>query len=66
MPLASQELQFKLRQAADILRGQIDSADYQIYIFAMLFLKRLSDRFDEEVGNAGVPQAAAVFDPNEH
>ena len=69
MPLASQELQFKLWQAADILRGQIDSADYKIYIFAMLFLKRLSDRFDEEVGNAvaaGVPQAAAVFDPNEH
>ena len=43
MPLASQELQFKLWQAADILCGQIDSADYKIYIFAMLFLKRLSD-----------------------
>ena len=35
----------------------------------MLFLKRLSDRFDEEVAiavAAGVPQAAAVADPDEH
>ncbi len=46
MPLASQELQSKLWQAADILRGQINSTDYKNYIFSMLFLKRLSDRFD--------------------
>ena len=52
MPLTSQELQSKLWQAADILRGQIDSADYKNYIFSILFLKRLSDRFDEEVENA--------------
>ena len=69
MPLTSQELQSKLWQAADILRGQIDSADYKSYIFSMLFLKRLSDRFDEEVANAvtaGVSRAAAVSDPDEH
>ena len=29
MPLAKQELESKLWQAADILRGQIDSADYK-------------------------------------
>ena len=29
MPLTSQQLQTKLWQAADILRGQIDSADYK-------------------------------------
>ena len=52
MLLTSQELQSKLWQAADILRGQIDSADYKSYIFSMLFLKGLSDRFDEEVANA--------------
>ncbi len=69
MPLTSQELQSKLWQAADILRGQIDSSDYKNYIFSMLFLKRLSDRFDEEVEIAvasGVPQAVAVNDPDEH
>ena len=38
MPLTSQELQSKLWQAADILRGQIDSSDYKNYIFSMLFL----------------------------
>ena len=69
MPLTSQELQSKLWQAADILRGQINSADYKNYIFSMLFLKRLSNRFDEEVAiavAAGVPRAAAVADPDEH
>ena len=69
MPLTSQELQSKLWQAADILRGLIDSADYKNYIFSMLFLKRLSDRFDEEVENAvaaGVPPTVAVADPDEH
>ena len=69
MPLTSRELQSKLWQAADILRGQIDSSDYKNYIFSMLFLKRLSDRFDEEVEIAvasGVPQAVAINDPDEH
>ena len=70
MPLTSQELQSKLWQAADILRGQIDSADYKNYIFSILFLKRLSDRFDEEVESAvttrGVPLETALTDPDEH
>ena len=69
MPLTTQELESKLWQAADILRGQIDSADYKNYIFSILFLKRLSDRFDEEVQNAvnaGVPLAIALTDRDEH
>ena len=69
MPLTKQELESKLWQAADILRGQIDSADYKNYIFSILFLKRLSDRFDEEIQNAvvsGVPRETALFDRDEH
>ncbi len=69
MPLTSQELQSTLWQAADILRGQIDASDYKHYIFSILFVKRLSDRFDEEVRNAisvGVPRNAALTDPDEH
>ena len=69
MPLSKQELESKLWQAADILRGQIDSADYKNYIFSILFLKRLSDRFDEEIQNAvasGVPRETALADRDEH
>jgi len=69
MPLTQQELESKLWQAADILRGQIDAADYKNYIFSILFLKRLSDRFEEEVEAAvaqGVPREAALSDPDEH
>ena len=69
MPLTQQELESKLWQAADILRGQIDAADYKNYIFSILFLKRLSDRFGEEVEAAvaqGVPREAALSDKDEH
>ena len=69
MPLTRQELESKLWQAADILRGQIDAADYKNYIFSILFLKRLSDRFDEEVENAvasGLAREVALADRDEH
>ena len=69
MTLTRQELESKLWQAADILRGQIDAADYKNYIFSILFLKRLSDRFDEEVENAvahGVAREVALTDRDEH
>ena len=69
MTVSRQELESKLWQAADILRGQIDSADYKNYIFSILFLKRLSDRFNEEVEQAvasGISHAVAIEDRDEH
>jgi type I restriction enzyme M protein len=69
MPLTTLKLEHKLWAAADILRGQIDSADYKNYIFSMLFLKRLSDRFQEEIERSiadGVDPAIAENDPDEH
>ena len=69
MPLTRQELGARLWGAADILRRQIESSDYKNYIFSILFLKRLSDRFDEEVDAAvarGLSREAAIADRDEH
>jgi type I restriction enzyme M protein len=45
--LTREELNRKLWAAADILRGAVDSADFKNHILSLLFLKRLSDVFDE-------------------
>lgn len=49
MVLTPNELNSHLYQGANILRGSIDSSEYKQYIFGMLFLKRLSDQFEENV-----------------
>lgn len=67
--LTKDELFNHLWKSADILRGSIDSSDYKVYIFGFLFLKRLSDRFEEETQERireGVPPEVAYSDPDEH
>src|SRR3954468_20427656 len=41
-----------LWEAANILRGPVDAADFKTYIFPMLFFKRISDTYDEEYAAA--------------
>jgi type I restriction enzyme M protein len=67
--ISLERLKAHLWESANILRGSIDAADYKNYIFGMLFLKRLSDVFEEEAerieretGN----QEVAWKDPDEH
>jgi len=64
-----EQLNAHLWKAADILRGQIDASDYKNYIFGFLFLKRLSDVFEEEgeriEQETGDPELA-WNDPDEH
>src|SRR5690349_15323689 len=45
-------LESALWEAANILRGPVDAADFKTYIFPMLFFKRISDVFDEEIRQA--------------
>ncbi|HWM53821.1 MAG TPA: class I SAM-dependent DNA methyltransferase [Solirubrobacterales bacterium] len=46
------ELEAHLWESANILRGPVDQADFKSYVFPLLFLKRISDVYDEEFRQA--------------
>ena len=46
--LSQQKLESYLWGCAEYLRNKIDAGDYKVYIFPMLFYKRVSDVYDEE------------------
>lgn len=46
------QLEQYLSKAAWILKGPVDASDFKVYIFPLLFFKRVSDVYDEEYRNA--------------
>lgn len=72
--LTLEKLEKTLWDAADILRGELNAAQYMDYIFGLLFLKRLNDQFEaeqlekkEEFKAMGLPEEdinLLVEDPN--
>src|SRR3954447_16576391 len=66
--LTQAELDVFLSKAADILRGNVDHSEFRAYVFALLFFKRISDVYDEEVrfltGQLG--DAEVARDPKMH
>jgi type I restriction enzyme M protein len=66
--LTQAELDSFLGKAADILRGSVDHSEFRAYVFALLFFKRISDVYEEEVrvltDRLGDPELAT--DPKMH
>jgi len=59
-------LKSHLWESANIIRGSIDASDYKNYIFGMLFLKRLSDVFDEEQDRLKSEKNVDLNDPDNY
>jgi type I restriction enzyme M protein len=61
-------LESHLWEAANILRGPVDAADFKTYVFPLLFFKRISDVHDEErhaaLAESGGDEEYAQFPQN--
>ena len=62
------QIESHLWEAANILRGPVDAADFKTYAFPLLFFKRISDVYDEEyqaaLDEAGGDEEYARFPQN--
>jgi len=62
------QLESHLWEAANILRGPVDAADFKTYVFPLLFFKRISDVHDEEyqaaLAESGGDEQYALFSQN--
>lgn len=50
--IGQQELEARLWDAANSLRGPVDPRDFKAYVFPLLFFKWISDRWDWEHAQA--------------
>jgi type I restriction enzyme M protein len=66
--LTQAELDAFLEKAADILRGNVDHSEFRGYVFALLFFKRISDVYMEELRNLTerLGNEALARDPRMH
>src|SRR3990172_4554753 len=66
--LTQAELDSFLDKAADILRGNVDHSEFRGYVFALLFFKRISDVYQEEVRKltAELGDESLALDPRMH
>jgi type I restriction enzyme M protein len=68
MSITLSQLESHLWEAANILRGPVDAADFKSYVFPLLFFKRLSDVNDDEhksaLGEFDGDEEAAMFPEN--
>jgi type I restriction enzyme M protein len=62
------QLESHLWEAANILRGPVDAADFKTYVFPLLFFKRISDVQEEEyqtaLAESGGDEEYALFPQN--